>query len=218
MDKTGPLSGKISGKNRPFAEIVTDARYAVFSVMRTRSAAQGTFNYWVLGSGFFVSTKIFLTCAHVLMSPATPHVDGDTYKLISTTRTTRTVWQVENAVVGNNIRLFPDSDLALLTVDGGESRSYLPLEYGDVQVGTEIGVAGYPIPNVPTVNGNIVLDGYVHGFRSYKIEEKMETAATHLTLPAGMSNSYILSNSAVYSIGIGMGRVRTHLEQLGVTL
>jgi hypothetical protein len=46
----------------------------------------------------------------------------------------------------------------------------------------------------------------------------METAATHLTLPAGMSNSYILSNSAVYSIGIGMGRVRTHLEQLGVTL
>jgi S1-C subfamily serine protease len=275
MDIVGPLTGKISGKNRPFDKIVADARHAVFAVMRVRPVPQGRFQAWILGSGFFVSSKIFLTCAHVLTHPSNPHIDGDRYDLISTTGTTRTVWSIQNAITGNNVHLFQDTDLALLSVDGGQTRSYLPLEYNDVPIGTEIGVAGYPAPNLQTVNGNLVLDGliyrvaknvltatyttnfntntgtvftnipvmevnflfvpgnsggpifsavngrvigYVHGFRTHKVEEKIETTAPTLVLPAGMSNSYILSNSALYSVGISLGRVRAHLETLGVTL
>jgi hypothetical protein len=275
MSNTGPLSGKISGKNRPFAEIVADARYAVFAVVRLRAAAQGQFQYWVLGSGFFVSSKIFLTCAHVLMNPANPHADGDRYSLVSTNGQTCTVWETQNATMGNNVHVFPDADLALLSVDGGQTRSYLPLDYNDIPIGTEIGVAGYPVPAVQTVNGNIAVDGlvyrvaknvltatykstfntntgavltdiptievnflfvpgnsggpifsaangrvigFVHGFRSHKVQEKIETTEPNLLLPAGMANSYILSNSAMYSVGIGVGRVRVHLEALGVTL
>src|SRR4029077_20039702 len=126
MTNVGPLSGKISGKTRSFDNIVADARYAVFAVIRLRPAAQGQFQYWVLGSGFFVSSKIFLTCAHVLTNPASPHIDGDTYKLISNNLTTRTGWTIQDAVVGDNVHIFPDADLALLSVDGGQSRSYLP--------------------------------------------------------------------------------------------
>lgn len=275
MDIVGPLSGTISGKNRSFEKIVADIRYAVFAIIRLRPEPQGGFRYWVLGSGFFVSSKILLTAAHVLTSPANPHIDGDRYELISRTQTTQTVWSVQNAIIGNNVHIFHDTDLGLLSVDGNESRSYLPLEYGDISVGTEIGVAGYPAPNVQTVNGIVDFGGliyrvaknvltatyvtnfntntganltnipaievnflfvsgnsggpifsasngrvlgFVHGFRSYKIEEKVETAAPTLVLPPGVNNPYILSNSAVYSVGIGLGRVRTHLETLGVTL
>jgi len=276
MDIVDPLSGKISGKNRSFEKIVADVRYAVFAVMRIRpAAAQGQFQLWVLGSGFFISSKIFLTCAHLLVDPANPHVDGDKYQLVNTIGATHNVWEIQNAVVGNNVHIFRDCDLALLSVDGGQSRSYLPLEYNDIPVGTEIGVAGYPAPQLQAVNGQINLGGliyrvaknvltanypsnfntnnglnltnipvievnflfvpgnsggpifsaangrvigYVHGFRTHKIEEKIEAAAPTLVLPGGMNNSYILSNSAIYSIGIGLGRVRPHLEALGVNL
>src|SRR4029077_4176513 len=220
-------------------------------------------------------SKIFLTCAHVLTNPASPHIDGETYKLISNNLTTRTGWAIQDAVVGDNVHIFPDADLALLSVDGGQSRSYLPLEYNDIPVGAEIGVAGYPAPNVPAINGNIVLDGliyrvaksvltatyrsdlnvntgqtlknipvievnflfvpgnsggpifsasngrvigFVHGFRSQKVEERIETALPSLILPQGVTSPYILSNSAMYSVGIGIGCVRAHLESLGVTL
>jgi hypothetical protein len=222
---------------------------------------------------FFVSSKVFLTCAHVLIDPANPHIDGDRYDFVSNTGLTQTAWTIQNTVLGTNAHIFHDCDLALLSVDGNQSRSYLPLEYADIPVGTEIGVAGYPAPilqatpegaidcsgliyrvarnvltatymaninmtngavltNIPAIevnflfvpgnsggpiftasNGRVI--GFVQGFRSYKIEEKLETTAPTLVLPAGMSNSYVLSNSAVYSFGVGLQRIRVHLEALG---
>ena len=249
MDIVGPLSGKISGKNRSFETIVADIRHAVFAVTRIRPIGGGQVQCWVLGSGFFVSSKVFLTCAHVLNSPATPHVDGDRYDLVSANGSTVTVWQLQNAILGNSVHIFQDADLALLSVDGGESRSYLPLEYGDVPIGADIGVAGYPVPSLQAVNGGISASGliyrvarnvltatyksnfqtntgailtdiptlevnflfvpgnsggpiflatngrvigFVHGFRTHKIEEKVATTEPNFVLPPGMSNSYTL--------------------------
>jgi S1-C subfamily serine protease len=275
MSNNAPPAGKISGKNRPFEKIVADIQHAVFAVMRTRPEPQGGFRHWVLGSGFFVSSKIFLTCAHVLMHPANSHIDGDRYDLISIAGSIRVVWSIQNAIVGNNVHIFQNADLALLSVDGNQERPYLPLEYGDIPVGAEIGVAGYPIPQLQVINGQLDLTGliyrvakdvltatytanfntntgatltnipvievnflfvpgnsggpifsatngrvigYVQGFRTHKVEEKVETASPDLRLPEGMSSSYILSNSALYSIGVRLILARSYLESLGVTL
>jgi S1-C subfamily serine protease len=274
MTNGNPPTGKMSSKPRTFDKIVADVRHATFAVMRSRPQG-ATFNNWVVGSGFFVSKKIFLTCAHLFILPANPHVDGDTYHLISRSKTTQTHWTIQNGILGQNIRLFGDADLALLTVDEDQDKAYLPLEYADIPEGAEIGVAGYPIPVLQSVNGQINLNGliyrvarnvltatyvtswasgfgptltnipvlevnflfvpgnsggpifsatngrvigYVQGFRTHKVEEKIETAEPNLILPAGLSNTYIRSNSALYSVGIGLGRVRTYLEGLGVTL
>jgi hypothetical protein len=107
-DDVGPLSGKISGKNRAFDKIVADVRFAVSTVMRYRPNGLGQFQCSIFGSGFFVSSKIFLTCAHVINNPANPHVDGDRYDLVSTTDSSVTTWKIENAVIGNNVWIYPD--------------------------------------------------------------------------------------------------------------
>lgn len=270
-----PPTGRMSGKNRSFDKIVGDVKHATFAVLRSRPAAGGNRNYMPLGSGFFVSRKIFLTCAHLFIRQPHTHVDGDAYHLVSRSKTNLIHWPIQNGVVGQNIHIFPEADLALLTVDSDQDKAYLPLEYGEILEGAEIGVAGYPIPilqainnqidcssliyrvarnvltaaylatwdsgfgptltNIPVLevnflfvpgnsggpifsatNGRVI--GYVQGFRSHKVEERVETADTSLTLPAGVSNTYIRSNSALYSVGVGLERVRQHLESLGVTL
>jgi hypothetical protein len=228
-----------------------------------------------LGSGFFVSPRVFVTCAHVLMHPANPHQDGDRYDLVQNLSTGIRFWQVSNAVVGTNVHVFPDSDLAVLIVDGNQDRVYLPLEYGDLPVGMEIGIAGYPIPILTSVGGILHYDGlifrvaknvltatyqtnisvqggptltnipllevnflfvpgnsggpifaadtgrvlgFVHGFRMHKIVERIETVTLIQNLPPGVSNKYVDSQSALYSIGVRLSHVRAHLEGLGVSL
>lgn len=209
------------------------------------------------------------------MNPANPHQDGDQYQLVNNLGTGGSIHLVSNAIAQNNLHLFQEADLALLQVDGNQDRPYLPLEYGDTPVGTEIGVAGYPLPqllvtngtlrydglifrvaknvvtstyrtNIPTDMGFLLTDvpiievnflfvsgnsggplflaetgraiGFVHGYRTQKIREKVETVTLIPALPAGMSGTYIENQSALYSLGIGLSRVRVYLEQFGVTL
>jgi hypothetical protein len=62
--------------------------------------------------------------------------------------------------------------------------------------------------------------GFVHGFQAIKIQEEIEKI-THVKaedIPAGMGNQYFSKLSAIYSIGISLGAVRSELEQFGVTL
>jgi len=267
------MGGRISGKRRPFEKLVGDVRHAVYAVTRHRPAPQGGFQGWPLGSGFFVSSRVFMTCAHVLMHPANPHQDGDTYRLVNDLA--GTIHSVENAVRGANVHIFPEDDLALLVAEGNQNQSYLRLEYGDVDVGTEIGVAGYPLPELIVVNGALsyaglifrvakdvvtstfrtdiptdagitlkdipVIEvnflfvpgnsggpifaadtgrvlGFVHGYRTQKIRETIETVTLIPALPQGLSNTYVSNQSALYSLGIKLNRVRDHLEAFEVSL
>jgi hypothetical protein len=209
------------------------------------------------------------------MHPANPHQDGDRYDLVQGLATEIKIWQVNNAVVGTNVHIFSDSDLAVLVLDGNENRAYLPLEYGDLPLGMEIGIAGYPIPVLTTVAGVLHYEGlifrvaknvltatyqanissgigpnltnipllevnfmfvpgnsggpifaaetgrvlgYVQGFRVHKIVERIETVSLIQNLPQGMSNTYVDNQTALYSIGVRLSKVRAHLEGLGVTL
>jgi len=275
MSNGSPV-GKISTKRRVFENVVADVRHAVYAVTRHRTAPQGGYQAWALGSGFFVSHNVFVTCAHVINPTANPHNDGDRYDLVNTLDNGAvTIHRVDNAVVGTNVQISPDADLALLILNDNQQRAYLPLEYGDVRVGTEIGVAGYPLPelivqnatllyaglifrvaknvltatyktNIQSDSGSTLSDlpvlevnflfvpgnsggpifagetgrvlGFVHGYRTHKIQERIENVTLIQQLPDGVNTTYVHNQSALYSIGIKMIQVRTHLEQFGVTL
>lgn len=60
--------------------------------------------------------------------------------------------------------------------------------------------------------------GFVHGYRTQKVREVIETVTMIPELPEGLGGTYIDTQTALYSFGIGLNRVRAHLEELGVTL
>jgi hypothetical protein len=272
-----PPTGRINSKRRPFEDVVADIRHAVYAVMQRKTDTQtGLQQIASIGSGFFASSKVFVTCYHVIMNSISPHQDGIQYDLVNNLGPGKaSVHTVSNAVTGQNLHLFPEDDLAILIVDGNQSRAYVSLEYGEIRVGAEIGIAGYPIPRLGLVNGKISCDGllfrvaksvltstynttintdtgnvlvnvpvmevnflfvpgnsggpifsadtgrvlgFVHGFQSYKILERVETVTLVKNLPAGMGNTYMHNQTALYSLGIVLSRVRPHLEKFGVSL
>lgn len=271
-----PPTGRISAKKRPFEEIVRDLRHVVFSVVRHRDLGNGQVEVTSLGSGFFVSSSVFMTCHHVVASAKSPHKDGDSYQLVSNlTGDSVAFYVIRTAQFGKDLHLFPECDLALLISNARKDQPFVSLEYGNLPVGREIGVAGYPLPrlsvensqlqyaglifrvakgvvtaiyssniqsnqgailpNVPVIevnflfvpgnSGGPVFDaetgrvaGFVHGYTTTKIREKVEEVSIIDELPAGMSRNYIESLSALYSLAIRLETARPHLEQFGVTL
>ncbi len=255
MAKIWIPSGKIPTKDREFSSVVADVKHTVFSVIRHRPAPNGLFDITPLGSGFFVSSEVFVTCWHVVDSPVSPHQAGDVYRLINNLDGTH----------GN-----------IHEVNGGKKdQAYLPISYADIPAGLDIGVAGYPLAQLTTDgDGNLSIGGvvfrvakgvaaacyktdldsgdghplkgraivevnflfvpgnsggpvfdaktgrvmaYVKGFRSHKIQERLEKCNL-FAVPPGMQQDYIAAVHAVYSTGLTLEPVRSHLEQFGVTL
>jgi hypothetical protein len=268
-------TGRLNTKRRDFKTVVADLRHAVFAVVRFRPSQQvGLFDITVLGSGFFVSSDVFITCWHVIDSPQAPHQAGDKYQLVSNLGVTAVALPLGE--VGEDIHLFPDKDLAILICKAKKDQAYLSVSYADIPVGTEIGVAGYPLarlatdannnPDVKALvyrvakgvatavfrydmdhgDGHPLMDvqvvevnflfvagnsggpifeaetgraiAYVKGFRTHKIQEKAEQCFPTTQIPAGLSNVYLDSVHAVYSVGLTLDRVRPELEQFGVKL
>ena len=162
-----PPTGRLKAKRR-FHEIVFDMRHVVCSVVRQRPVQGGvgaqTFGAQALGTGFFVARNIFITCDHVMNNPANPHQQGDSYLLVSNlTGTSGKVYGISNPTIGNEINLFPNLDLAVLRVaNTPQEQPYVSLEYGDVYEGEDIGVVGYPLPELRSVNGNIAFDAVLY--------------------------------------------------------
>jgi S1-C subfamily serine protease len=157
-----PPTGRISTKRRNFEEVVRDLRYAIFSVLRQRSLPNNQAEIHALGSGFFVSDSIFLTCHHVLMPANRPHQDGDTYQLVSNlTGQSGIAHSIQEAHLGQNVFLYPASDLALLAIAPPGHQAHVSLEYGDLHVGRDIGVAGYPLPQILVANNQVSYAGLI---------------------------------------------------------
>lgn len=274
MAKIWIPAGKIPTKERDFRSVISDARHAVFSVHRFRPNGKGGNDVTALGSGFFVSSSVFVTCAHVIDPKAIPHQAGDTYRLVNNIDGQFGIIHEVNGGLGKDVHIFADDDLAILQSTTKKDQAYLPVSYADVPVGLELGVAGYPLAQLVTdANGHItpagivyriargvanafyatdinsdhypvkninvvevnfmfvpgnsggpIFDGrtgrviaYVKGFQHYKIKE-VEERCSLMALPAGLQPNYLDSVYAVYSLGITLGRVRSHLEKFGVTL
>jgi S1-C subfamily serine protease len=148
-------TGRLGTKNRDFTKVVADLRHAVFAVVRFRASQQqpGLFEITVLGSGFFVSPEVFITCWHVIDGPVLPHQAGDKYQLVANLGSTPVSYPIGD--IGTDIHLFPDEDLAIVICKANKNQAYLAVSYADIPVGTEIGVAGYPLAMLSTdANGN----------------------------------------------------------------
>jgi S1-C subfamily serine protease len=185
------------------------------------------------------------------------------------------VLKVLDAKVGKNLHLFPDKDLALLNVEEAKDQPYAALWYSDVHEGSEIGIAGYPLPQLNVVNGQLhygdlryrvakgtvtarytstinpvgngpipnapilevnflfvpgnsggpVFDaetgrviGFVQGFNSAKILERIQKAEPQMALPGDVKSDYIHSVDAIYSLAIKMDLVRSDIETFGASL
>jgi hypothetical protein len=163
MTKIWVPSGRIPTKNREFSAVVADVRHAVFSVQRHRPAPGGLFNITPLGSGFFVSSEVFVTCRHVIDGPISPHQPGDLYRLVNNLDGEHGVIHEINGGVGIDIHLYPDNDFAILISKFKLDQAYLPISYADVPIGSAIGVAGYPLARLTTDSkGNLTLGGVVY--------------------------------------------------------
>jgi S1-C subfamily serine protease len=162
---TGRLSTK---KGRPFHQIVADMRHVVCSVVRRRpapaSAGPNATMAAALGTGFFASRDVFLTCDHVMNNPADPHLPGDSYWLVGNlTGTSGHVYTIDNPQIGQDIHLFPNLDLAVLRVPSTpNTQPYVAVDYGAVHEGQEIGVVGYPIPELTVISGNIAFNAVIY--------------------------------------------------------
>jgi hypothetical protein len=60
--------------------------------------------------------------------------------------------------------------------------------------------------------------GFVRGYRATKIRETIATTTMIQQMPLGLSNQYVESLSAVYSVAVKLDFVRATLEGFGVTL
>lgn len=181
MTKIWVPAGKIPTKSREFHVVAADVRHAVFSVHRHRPAANGLFDVTPLGSGFFVSSEVFVTCWHVIDGPPSPHQPGDVYRLVNNLDGNNGIIHEVNGGVGVDVHLYPDLDFAILLSKSKKDQAYLPVSYADVPVGLEIGVAGYPLAqlSVDTV-GNLAIGGVV-----YRVAKGVATAFYKTDLDTG---------------------------------
>lgn len=170
--------GRLSTRARPFEQVVQDLRHVVHAVVRSRPRPDGKFDATALGSGFFVSRTVFLTCCHVVNGLTAPHVDGDSYLLVRNLGESLGIHEISKAVAGKNVHLYPDCDLALFVYDGGEQHAFPALDYGYVREGRGIGVAGYPLPTLSVINDALVFNGLIYRVARGEVTARYNTNVT----------------------------------------
>ncbi len=126
-------TGRLKVKGKEFHQIVGDYRHVVCSVVRQRPMNGGN-GAKALGTGFFVSRDVFITCDHVMNDPNDPHREGDSYALVANlTGASGKLYPLPTPQVGKEINLFPSLDLAVLRVPNTPNdQPFAPLEYGEV--------------------------------------------------------------------------------------
>src|SRR6266700_589999 len=176
-------AGRLSTKRREFRSVVADLRHAVFAVVRFRPADKGLYEIMTLGSGFFVSSEVFVTCCHVLNSLAHPHKSGDTYKLVNNLGPGLISYDVGEEI-GKDIHLFPDRDFAIMLCRQKKDQAFLSISYADIPVGCEIGVAGYPLATLfVDSDGNPDVSRVV-----YRVAKGVATAVFSTNLDMGLGH------------------------------
>lgn len=160
-------TARISAKARSFADVVRDIRYCVFSIIRLRPDPPDQdkrYNATALGSGFFVAPTVLLSCNHVMNGIQAPHQHGDKYQLLQNmgTKGIRTI-TMPFVEIDQQLHLFPDKDAAILQTPANIPQPYASIGYTDTAEGVEIGVAGYPLPQIAVgPKGDLQFPGFFY--------------------------------------------------------
>jgi hypothetical protein len=189
-DKLQYPDGRNPAQRRPLEGVVEDIRQATYAVLRVRPTESGIADVFALGSGFFVSKTAFLTCHHVVNDKRNPHRDGDGYRLVNNLVFSEhlmagRVIEAPNAQTGVDVNFFPESDCAILVTKANVPQRFVALSYEEVEPGKEIGVAGYPLPELRVVEHEgqrlLVYNGLI-----YRVAKGVATAVyvTDLNTPA----------------------------------
>jgi hypothetical protein len=176
-----PPTGRIRAGFKSFPEIVRDLRYCVFSIVRLRpepNGPAGRFQTMAIGTGFFVGPNTLVTCNHVMNSVNNAHAPGDTYIIVQNLGSGRVkVSQPLPLIVGQNLHLFPDCDLAIIQ-SPGDPQPYATVGYNDILEGAEIGIAGYPLSQILAgPNGEPQFPGII-----YRVAKGVVTSTATQTL------------------------------------
>jgi hypothetical protein len=203
-----PPAGRLKSKKRPFPEIVYDMRHIVFSVIRQRPM-QGGMGAKALGTGFFVAQNIFITCNHVMNDPSDPHQPGDSYTLVANlTGNSGTLYGLPNPQIGTDINLFPNLDLAVLKIPTAQqAQPFAALEYGGVYEGEDIGVVGYPLPELRVINGNLQFDSLIYRASRGYVTGKFTANFDALPTSPAMQNVPVLEVNFLFVPGNSGGPV-----------
>jgi hypothetical protein len=119
-----------------------------------------------------------MTCWHVIDGPVAPHQAGDKYRLVSNLTGANGIVFPIAGDVGEDIHLFPDNDLAIVLCKAKKDQAYIPVSYADASVGSEIGIAGYPLPQITLdANRNPTVTGLV-----YRVAKGVSTAVYNTNL------------------------------------
>jgi S1-C subfamily serine protease len=181
-----PIKRIISTKERPFAQVVSDLRHVVFSVIRDRPSSTGVgVTSVALGTGFFVKEELFITCEHVINNSEDPHREGDSYRLIANlTGSSPRIHQVTSPSVGSELNFYPELDLAVLQVPVTGEQPSANLSYAEVELGEEIGIAGYPLAELfNDPKGNLQLSGLIYRCGRGVVTGRYEVAVTQTASP-----------------------------------
>jgi S1-C subfamily serine protease len=165
-----------------------------------------------------------VTCYHVINPSNLPHVDGDIYQLIcNQTGPTGITLTVAPAVVGQNLFLYADADLAILKTEGTPHQPFVALDYGESRPGREIGVAGYPLGRIIAENDQPRFDAQI--FRvakgvitsSYTTNLRSEYVTVNQTPVIEVNFMFVPGNSGGPVFDAGTGQVLGYVHGFTAT-
>jgi len=93
-------------------------------------------------------------------------------------------------VVGTDLHLYPDRDAAIFQLNG-DPRPYVAVGYSDLAEGCEIGIAGYPLPQV--VAGQVAGQGLINFI--YRVAKGVVTATFTQSIKPGNGPATIQLNT-----------------------
>lgn len=209
-------------------DAINYAKKFVYMIVRGRKTvltdSSETFNWITLGSGFLVGPNRLVSCAHVLndvtKGDTAQHKAGDSYYFIKHDGE-QAHWHAEPYELNKDIFIYPEIDLAVIHIHESfykkddnvlaNPNEFLKIERNLLNIGTPIGVLGYPLCHLEFENkdvnqpkiGDVILradTGVINA--KFKTEDKRDIYQFTLSFNPGNSGGPIfnLNTGKVVSI------------------
>ncbi len=154
----------MASKHKKPSEIISALKRNVYLIARGRKVAtegKEAIKWQTIGTGFLAGPNKFVTCSHVIddkkqKNEIAHHQDGDLYFFVKHDDENQIhIHVAPYFVMGQNIFLYPDIDLAILILDDNfyekdghrykNKSEFIHVSQSFHLIGEEVGVLGYPL-------------------------------------------------------------------------